>query len=82
MLILRFIPSDHHRLGLAEPSGANLPRRGCFPLMFILDVRIESRIAEVPLSTDTDIVALHWIVSGPPLPSGHELLLTLEIILL
>lgn len=82
MLILRFISGNHHRLGLSEASGAYLSRRGCLALMLIFNVGVESRITEVSLTTDTDIVTLHGVISGSSLSPWHKLLLTLEIILL
>ena len=77
MLVFRLISGDHHGLGLSQTSGPCLSGSGLLALMFVLDVSIKGRVAEISLAADADVVALHGVIPGPSLPPGYKLILAL-----
>ena len=73
MLVLGLFSRDPHATDLVVSD--YLSWGWGLALVFVFDVGVESRIAEVLFATYADEVPLHGVVSGSPFSSGHELVL-------
>lgn len=79
MLIFWFFAGDHHRLGLSCTGERDVSGSWRLALVLILDVGVESGVAQVALAAHTDVVALHGIVPCPSLTPRLELFLAFVV---
>lgn len=79
VFVLWLFAGDHHGFGFSRSGEGEVAGSGCLALMLVLYMGVEGGITQVPFAADTDVVALHGVVSRPSLPSRLELLLTFVV---
>ena len=87
ILILRFLPGNHHGTSVGDGlHGGDVFWVGSLALMLVLDVSVEGGITQISFTTRTDVISLGGFVSGPALSlvlldDGHLVALVVRLLL-